>query len=280
MHQRHSFSSKKTGKFKKSPSTNKHRIKFPKIVADVIRTSDIILEVLDARFIDKTRNLEVEGLVKKEGKKLIYVLNKADLIDINELKANYDVSNLGDYVFFSTKSKIGRKRLRDRLKIEVKKMKLGEKQARVGIVGYPNTGKSSLINVLTGKKGTGTSAESGYTKVMQKIRFNKDILILDTPGVFQEKENPETKSADLKKHAQIGIKTFANVKEPQLIILSLMQQYPEKLEKFYQIPANGDSELFLEELGKRKNFLKKGNLIDADRTARYVLKDWQAGKIR
>lgn len=280
MHQRHSFSSKKTGKFKKAPSTNKHRIKFPKIVADVIRTSDILLEILDARFIDKTRNLEIENLVKKEGKRLIYILNKADLVNIDELKSNYDLSNLEDYVFFSTKSKIGRKRLKDRLKIEVKRMKLGSKQARVGIIGYPNTGKSSLINVLTGRKGTGTSAESGYTKVMQKIRFNKDILILDTPGVFQEKENPETKSADLKKHAQIGIKTFANVKEPQLIILSLMQLYPNKLEKFYQIEANGDSELFLEELGRKKNFIKKGNLIDADRAARYVLKDWQAGKIR
>lgn len=280
MHQRHSFSSKKTGKFKKAPSTNKHRVKYPKIVADVIRTSDILLEILDARFIDKTRNLEIENLVKKEGKKLIYVLNKADLVNIDELKSNYDLSSLEDYVFFSTKSKIGRKRLKDRLKIEVKRMKMGAKQARVGIIGYPNTGKSSLINVLTGKKGTGTSAESGYTKVMQKIRFTKEILILDTPGVFQETENPETKSADLKKHAQIGIKTFANVKEPQLIILSLMQQYPGKLEAFYQIEANGDSELFLEELGRKKNFIKRGNLIDADRAARYVLKDWQAGKIR
>lgn len=280
MHQRHSFSSKKTGKFKKQPTTNKHRIKFPKIVADVIRTSDIVLEVLDARFIDKTRNQDVEDLVKKQGKKLIYILNKADLIDINELKQNYDLLGLGSYVLFSCKSKIGRKRLKDRLKIEVKKMKLGDIQARIGIIGYPNTGKSSLINVLAGRKGAGTSAESGYTKVMQKIRFTKDILILDTPGVFQEKENPESSVIDLKKHAQIGIKTFANVKEPQLIILSLLQQYPNKLEKFYQIEANGDSDLFLQELGKRKNFIRKGNLIDTDRTARYVLKDWQAGKIR
>ena len=88
MKQRFSFSSKKTGKFKKQPTTNKHRIKFPKIVADVIRTSDIILEVLDARFIEKTRNQDVENLVKNQGKKLIYILNKADLIDINELKQN------------------------------------------------------------------------------------------------------------------------------------------------------------------------------------------------
>jgi len=280
MHQRHSFSSKKTGKFKKAPSTNKHRVKFTKIVSDVIRTSDILLEIIDARFIDKTRNLEVEALVKKQGKKLIYVLNKADLINIGELKSSYDLSNLEDYVLFSTKSKIGRKRLREKLKIEVKKMKLGLRQARVGIIGYPNTGKSSLINVLTGRKGAGTSAESGFTKTMQKIRFNKKILIIDTPGVFQEKENPEAKSIDLKKHAQIGIKTFANVKEPQLIISSLMQQYPGKLEAFYQIRANGDSELFLEEIGRKKNFIKKGSLVDTNRAARYVLKDWQTGKIR
>ena len=277
---KYSFSAKMTGKFKKSPYTNKHKIAFPKQVLDVIRTSDIILEVLDARFIDKTRNIEMEKEVIKQEKKLIFVLNKIDLIDINTLKLNYDLSGLGDHILISCKSKVGRDRLRRKIKIEVKKLKLGSKKARIGIIGYPNTGKSTLINIVSGRKGTGTSAQSGYTKAIQKIRFNKDILILDTPGVYKEKENPEVNALDLKKHGQIGIKNYDHIKEPDFIVHDLMNQFPGKIERFYNIDSRGDPEILLEELGKRKNYKKKGNLIDIERAARMVLKDWQEGSIK
>ena len=274
------FSSKRTGKFRKSPSINNHSVAFPKLVREVIRTSDIILEVLDARFIDKTRNKDMERVVLENNKKIIYVINKVDLIDINELKSNYDLSTLRPYVFVSCKSKIGKDRLRDIIKMEVRKLKLKDKKARVGIIGYPNTGKSTLINVLVGRRGTSTSPEAGFTKVMQKIRLNKDIFILDTPGVFLENEDPEINSKDLKKHAQIGIKQYDKVKSPDLIVLTLMRQNPGTFEKFYGIDANGDCEILLEELGRRKKLLKKREEIDIERTASMVLKDWQENKIK
>ena len=115
---------------------------------------------------------------------------------------------------------------------------------------------------------------------MQKIRLNKDIFILDTPGVFLENEDPEINSKDLKKHAQIGIKQYDKVKSPDLIVLTLMRQNPGTFEKFYGIDANGDCEILLEELGRRKKLLKKREEIDIERTARVVLKDWQENKIK
>lgn len=280
MRVRYSFSAKMTGKYRKNPSTNEHRVEFPKLVRDVIRTSDIILEVLDARFIDKTRNLEMEREVLVQGKKLIFVLNKADLIDIKELKENYDLGSLGNYILFSCKSKIGRSRLRTLIKIEVKKLKMGGKRARVGIIGYPNTGKSSLINILSAKKATSTSPQAGHTKAMHKIRFNKDIVILDTPGVYMESEKPELEEAALKKHAFIGIQDYSSVKNPEFIVAELIKSYPGMLESFYGIEANGDSEILIDKLGEKLNFKKKGNVVDRDRTARRIIRDWQEEKIK
>jgi len=275
------FSPKKTGKSRKSPTTNKHKIPYPKMVSEVIRTSDVVLEVLDARFIEKTRNKELEKMIREAGKKLIFVLNKADLVDMNEIKMNLDLSDITPYFFFSCKEQIGRKRLRDGIKIEVKKLKIKYKKARVGIIGYPNTGKSSLINILARRKGAGTSPEEGFTKAMRKIRLSRDILILDTPGVIPEKEySSEVKLANLKKNTEIGAKTYASVKEPEIIVHDFVKNNPGVLEKYYEIDVQEDSEALLEKVGMKKSFLKKGGVVDTQRTARQIIRDLQEGKIK
>jgi len=276
---RYSFSSKKSGRTRKPSDRNDHKIKFPVVVRDMIRTCDIILEVLDARAIEKTRNFELEKIVKENGKKIIWVINKADLIDVKDFKLNYDLSELKPYILFSSKKGIGKSRLRDIIKIEVKKLKMRGKKARVGIIGYPNTGKSTLINSLAGGGKVRTSPESGFTKSISKIRFNKNILILDTPGVIPDSESSEISLIDLKKHAQINVKTFDKVKNPDLIVMEIMNKFPGKLQGFFDIPED-DVEIFLEKLGKRNNFLKKHGEVDIDRAARFVLKAVQEGKLR
>ncbi len=273
---RYSFSSRRTGLIDPSSS---HARPFPSIVKEVIRISDIILEVLDARFIEKTRNIELEELVRKMGKKLIYVMNKSDLADIKQVREQIKQQNLSPYVIISCKTALGRKNLRERIKIEVSRMKLTHAKAHVGVIGYPNTGRSTLINVLAGGGRAQAAAESGFTKGMQKIRFTKDIIIIDTPGVISFEDSPATQKEKIFKTAEVGVKTFAGVKNPELIVAHLMKEYHSTLEAFYGIESNGDAEILIEELGKRLHFLKKGGLIDHDRTARLILRDWQTGKI-
>ena len=147
MRVKYNFSSKKTGKFRKSPTTNKHKVSFIELVLEIIKTSDIILEVLDARLIEKTRNPDMEKIIKNSNKKIIYVLNKADLAKVSEIKKEFDLKQIEPYVWFSCVTDLGRKRLREKIKIEVAKMKIKDRDAQVGVIGYPNTGKSSLINV-------------------------------------------------------------------------------------------------------------------------------------
>lgn len=276
---RFSFSSRHTGNIS---NKNNHRKEVYDIVDEVIKHSDIILEVLDARFIEETRNKVVEKRITDAGKKLIFVLNKSDLVDEAKLRNELEPKkDFRPFVFISTRNRKGGSELRTRIGIEASRVETDKRDVQVGIVGYPNTGKSSLINFLTGRRAAGTSPKAGFTKGMMKVRLGPKILIFDTPGLIALNE---TKVADrdkyLAKHAQIGVKTFDSVREPEMIVHELMKQYPGIFEKHYNIEAKGDTELFLETLGRQKKLVKKGNEVDTDRTARYVLKEWQAGKIR
>lgn len=263
-----------------SETMNQHRTSFPKLALEVIRISDIVLEILDARFIQETRNLELEKKIIESGKKLVFVINKSDLVDIRTLKKNLDLSDIKPYVIFSCTKEIGRAKLRQRIRIEVRRFKVSHAKAHVGIIGYPNTGKSSIINFLSVRKVASTSSAAGHTKGIQKVRFNKEILILDTPGVIAEDAATRITAQGLKKESRIGIKTYDQAKEPDFIISELMKDHPNKFEKHYNIKAEGDAEILIEEIGKKHHFLSKGGKIDTMRAARLILKDWQESKIK
>ncbi len=276
MRVRYSFSSRHTGNIE---NITKQRKKFPKVALDVINISDIILEVLDARFPQETRNLEVEEIIKEQNKKIIYVLNKSDLVNVKETRKEINKLNLYPHVFVSSKQRKGSRELRNRIKIEIKKIKTNFERAQVGIIGYPNTGKSSLINFLTGKTSAKTASEAGFTKGMQKLSLSKDILIIDTPGVIpNEKYSQEIRETT--QHAKVGARDYNKIKEPDFVIAELMKNYSKQIQDFYNIDADNDSEILIEQLGRKKNFIKKHNQIDIDRTARLVLRDWQEGNIR
>jgi|TARA_B100001971_G_scaffold168323_1_gene159661 ribosome biogenesis GTPase A len=262
----------------KSPSTHKHKNYVSPIIDKVIENSDIILEVLDSRFIEKTRNPKIEKKVKDVNKILIYVFNKSDLVDINKIKLKTELEKLKPNVFFSSKEKKGYLNLKKLIKIQSKRLK--KEPINIGIVGYPNTGKSSLINFISKRSAVKTSSEAGYTKGIQKIKLSKGLYLIDTPGIIPSLEKSSTKIKDLVKQPQIGAVTWDKTKNPDLVIHKLMKEYPNVLEKYYKIDAKADSEFLIESLGKKLNYIKKGNLIDDVRTAKKILKDWQEGKIK
>jgi hypothetical protein len=156
--------------------------------------------------------------------------------------------------------------------------KLKKDAINVGIVGYPNTGKSSLINLLAGRHSARVSSEAGHTKGIQKIKISKGLYLIDTPGVIPQKEKLYTTDKSI--HSQIGAVTWDKVGEPDMVIFRLMKEYSEIFEKHYKIDTKGNSEMLIENLGRRWNFLQKGNQVDEIRTAKKILKDWQEGKIR
>ncbi len=237
------------------------------IVNKVIRESDVLLEVVDARMVDESRNEEIEQKVKQAGKTLIYVLNKCDLVEKNKL--NRFKQQLKPCVFVSATERLGTGFLRR----EIMKHAPNDK-FKVGVLGYPNTGKSSIINALKGRAAAPTAPISGHTKGVQIIRISKKMYLLDTPGVFPYKEKDEAK------HARIAAKTFTNLKDPEGSAMELIKEFPFPIENYYGVNHTPDPEEILEAIAVKLKRLRKGGVPDLNAAARIILQDWQKGKIK
>jgi ribosome biogenesis GTPase A len=262
----------------KSNTINQHRQSIPAIINNLIYQADIILEVLDARFIERTRHPVIEKKIRSMHKRIIYVLNKADLVDIHKIDETLELAKLNPHVFFSSKEKKGVVILRNLIKKEAKKV---DKDAvNVGILGFPNTGKSSLINSLILKASARVSPIAGYTKTIQKIRLARGIYLIDAPGILNPEEGEPINRETSVKFSQIGAIDWNKIYDPEMVVDSLMKEYPEVLQKHYGLDAQNDSEVLIEELGRKLNYLRRGNQVDEIRTAKQVLRDWQEGKIR
>ena len=259
---------------KRLKNLKKQRGKYPLLLNKIIEISDIILEILDARFPKEMQNKEIEKLVKDKGKKIIYVLNKSDLTRKRDKSFN-------PRVFVSCKNNNGVNELRNKIKQEATKInKIGEyNRIQVGVIGYPNTGKSSLINLLIGRTSAKTGAEAGFTKGIQKLRLTKDILLLDSPGVIPTEDYSMTSEEKIAKQVKVGGRSYNQVKNPELALNEIVKSNKKDLEKFYKIKFR-DAEDLIEKIGRKKGFLKKHSEVDSDRAARLVLKDWQLGDIR
>jgi len=260
----------------KSQNTHKHRKRVPKMIDELVEQADMIIEVLDARFIEKTRNIDLEKQIRRSGKVLISVFNKSDLVDIDKIKIEQDLSELKPNLFFSSTERKGVTTLRNLIKAEARKLK--KEMINVGVVGYPNTGKSSLINSIVGRSVSKTSSEAGYTKGIQKLKIADGIYLIDTPGVIPSDERFVNKL--LAKHSKIGAITWYKAKDPEMIVFEIMKEYPGVIEKHYKISSEEDSEILIEKLGRKLNYLKKGNEVDESRTAKQILRAWQEGKIK
>lgn len=283
MRVRYSFSSRRTRRLAK---INKQRPKYPELVDKIITISDIILQVLDARFIEETRNKELEEEIRRQNKKIIFVLNKSDLV--TKVKTNFR-----PFVKISCTKRKGGRELRAMIQKEAGKLKKktgkilkgakikesSDEKITIGVIGYPNTGKSSTINLLVGGPKAKTAAEAGFTKNIQKIKLTKDIQLLDSPGVIPKKEYSGTDTDAITLHTKVGGRSYSKVKDPEIIVSNLLQEYPQ-IEKFYKINSKQNAEILIEKLGRQKEFLKKGGKVNEDKTARLILRDWQDGKIK
>jgi ribosome biogenesis GTPase A len=241
-------------------------------VKRVILKSDFVIEVVDARFPMDSRNFELERFTQECGKVLMIIINKSDLVPEEfAKKATELISKDAVTIYLSSKQRHGIRALFD----TIHKLR-PVKRVKIGVVGYPNTGKSMIINLLKGKHSANTGAMPGVTRGEQTYKAAGHIKLIDTPGVVPIKGK---KSAFLR-----GAVDISQVKDVQRSVHELLSEFIEKgvagmVEQKYGIPLNNPVE-FLELFAKKYNYLLKGGLFDMERAARKVYQDWICGSLK
>ncbi|AAK40894.1 GTPase RsgA [Saccharolobus solfataricus] len=245
-------------------------------VIQLIKRSDLVVEVLDAREPSLTRSKKIEDIIVKNYKNILLVLNKGDLVPLWVLKAWKDYFKTEENiesVYVSATSHLGTKILRDTMKSLLK----GNKGIVV-FVGYPKSGKSSVINALKGRHSAQTSAhplEYGYTKSIQLFKIDNKIYAWDTPGVIPPDGNELEKTirgynADLLEDP---------VKPALMLINRVIEFSKESLISVYKVDFNNPYEL-LERIAIRRGwFYKSTKEPNIDMAARAVIRDYHEGKI-
>ena len=260
------------------------------LIKRIVQESDIVLEVLDARLVELSRNEEVEKIIEEVGRPVIFVINKTDLADKNKVKEQ--IKDLKDkpVVYISAKDKSSFKILIYMIKKvfnEYGKRKETEKPLHreakgdivIGVLGYPNVGKSSIINLLCHRKKAKVSRKPGTTHGIHWIRATPEIKLIDSPGVI-----PLSKEDEIR-YGLIGARGEETLRHPDVVAYAVIKLFLEKnknkLEKFYDIKIEDkDADSIILQIAKKRNFLIKGGNLDENRTCSMILRDWQEGRLK
>merc|ERR1711939_518225 len=245
----------------------------------VIDSSDVVIHVLDARDPLGTRCRSVEKYIREEAphKHLLFLINKCDLIPTS-VAAKWVKLLSQEYPTLafhaSLTNSFGKGTLISLLR-QFSALHANRKQISVGFIGYPNTGKSSIINTLRKKKVCATAPIPGETKVWQYITLMKRIYLIDCPGVVPPSSTDTPQDILLR-----GVVRVENVENPEQYIPAVLSKTkPQHIERTYQLKGyNGHIE-FLELLARKGGRLLHGGEPDVDGVAKMVLNDFLRGKI-
>ncbi|KAI2994816.1 hypothetical protein CBS147346_10237 [Aspergillus niger] len=252
----------------------------------VIDSSDVVIHLLDARDPEGTRCRSIEKYIREEAphKHLIFVLNKCDLVPtgvapIVKDRAAAWVRHLSkDYPTLafhaSINNSFGKGSLIQLLR-QFSSLHSDRKQISVGFIGYPNTGKSSVINTLRKKKVCTVAPIPGETKVWQYVTLMKRIYLIDCPGVVPPNPNDSPEDILLR-----GVVRVENVENPEQYIPAILKRVqPKHLERTYGIKSTEDPVEFLSLLARKGGRLLRGGEPDLDGVAKMVINDFLRGKI-
>lgn len=268
----------------------------------VVKAADVILEVLDARDPLGCRCLDVEQMIitQDPNKKIILILNKIDLVPKENVEKwlkylRNDFPTLAFKCSTQKKGKIAQSTVSLQSASSTSNMETSEclgadaliqllknysrslnmkTSITVGIIGYPNVGKSSLINSLKRERAVGVGATPGYTRAMQEVHIDKHVKLLDCPGIVFSESSSES---DLVLRNCIKVEQITDTVKPVDLILSRCRR--EKLMELYKIPIYHDTREFLCHIAHKRGKLGKGGVPEYEAAARTVLQDWNSGKI-
>lgn len=263
-----------------------HMTKAKRMMQENIKLIDLVIELVDARVPMSSRNPDIDELGKNKAR--LILLNKADLaeekwsdawaeffkakgysvVKVNSKKGG-GIKSIQGVIQEACKEKIERDRKRGILNRPVRAM----------VVGIPNVGKSTFINALAGKACTKTGNKPGVTKGKQWIRLNKQVELLDTPGILWPKFEDQEVG---KKLAFIGSikEEILNIDELAIEMIKFMRvQYSGVLAEKYSVEESEDSYQTLRNIAEARHCLIRGNELDIQKASQLFIDDFKNGRL-
>ena len=263
-----------------------HMTKARRMMQENIKLIDLIIELVDARVPLSSRNPEIDE--QGRNKERLIHLNKADLAEDARNDEWVDFFKKKGYSAVKVNSKKGggiksiqsfiQEACREKTERD-RKQGILNRPVRAMVAGIPNVGKSTFINALAGKACAKTGNKPGVTKGKQWIRLNKNVELLDTPGILWPKFEDQEVGLKLAFIGSIKDEILQTEELAAELVKFLNSNYPGVLEEKYDIPSVEDAYGCLRNIAESRHCLVRGSELDTEKAASILLDDFRAGKL-
>ena len=263
-----------------------HMTKAKRMMQENIKLIDLVIELVDARAPLSSKNPDIDELGKNKFR--LILLNKADLASEkgNAMWTKYFEEKGYFVVKINSRSGAGMKQISATImeackeKIERdRKRGILNRPIRAMVVGIPNVGKSTFINSFAGRAAAKTGNKPGVTKGAQWIRLNKQVELLDTPGILWPKFEDQAVGVKLAMLGSVNDEIL-NIDELSVELIKLLDEhFPEVISERYQIEKQDNPPKVLEEIARVRACLLKGNELDISKAANILMDDFRSGRL-
>lgn len=263
-----------------------HMTKAKRQIQEDLKLVDVIIELVDARIPYSSKNPDIQAMAANKPRVLLF--NKADLADFKKntlwqeyyekqgylvvpinSKSGDGIKEVGKVIAQACKEKTERDRKRGILNRPVRAM----------VVGIPNVGKSTFINTFAGKAIAKTGNKPGVTKGKQWIRLNKEVELLDTPGILWPKFEDQSVGLCIALIGSINDEILVTTELGFELCRFLTSEYPGVLTAKYGMEECEDAGEMLQRFAKKRACLSKGGVLDLDKASGFLLDDFRNGRI-
>lgn len=260
-----------------------HMTKAKRAMQEDIKLIDVIIELVDARIPRSSKNPDIDSLA--QGKSRILLLNKSDMADAAKTQAWISYYEKQGFLALAVNSKkknelkqvnaLVQKACEKKIERD-RKRGIKNRPVRAMIVGIPNVGKSTFINSFAGKACAKTGNKPGVTKGKQWIKINKNVELLDTPGILWPKFEDQAVGLRLALIGSIKEEILNTTEMAMEFIGFLKKSYSGVLVERYSVDESKENLEILEEIARIRGCLMKGNQTDIDKAGRLLLEDFRS----
>ncbi len=263
-----------------------HMTKAKRMMLEDIKLIDLVIELIDARVPTSSRNPDIDEIAK--GKSRLAVLNKSDLADPhkNDEWLKYYQNKGTPALLVDSRNRTGfapiGKAIEEACRVKIerdRKRGIINRPVRAMVVGIPNVGKSTFINSMCKKASAKTGNKPGVTKGKQWINLNKNVELLDTPGILWPRFDNELTGMHLAFIGSINDEIVDEVELAMELMNYLKKSYAGVLFNRYEVDESKETPVILNDIAKKRGCLKKGNETDYSKTANILLDDFRSGKL-